>query len=159
MMSASFYSWEAIAAYVNQHAPGASITGKEALKQAKMLSREDAVIRKEANAKAFISFTSSVRETDAVKNVTITSEIEAEASRPWTVNEQRALEQALRSCPAQSADGPEGDRWQRIADIVGTRTRRECMLRCKELAEQVGANWNHLNHTVYFVSLGTVGHS
>lgn len=40
MMSASFYSWEAIAAYVNQHAPGASITGKEALKQAKMLSRE-----------------------------------------------------------------------------------------------------------------------
>ncbi|VDP76234.1 unnamed protein product [Echinostoma caproni] len=131
--------WEAIAAYVNQHAPGTSITAKEALKQAKALSQEDATLRKEANAKAFASFASTVKETDAVKNVTITNEIEAEASRPWTVTEQRALEQALRSCPAQSSDNQEGDRWQRIADIVGTRTRRECMLRCKELAEQVRA--------------------
>ncbi|TPP65918.1 putative ribosome-associated chaperone zuotin translation, partial [Fasciola gigantica] len=131
--------WEAIAAYINQHVPGASVTGKEALKQAKALSQEDATLRKEANAKAFVSFTSTVRETDAVKNVIITNEIEAEASRPWTVTEQRALEQALRSCPAHPADGTEGDRWQRIADIVGTRTRRECMLRCKELAEQVRA--------------------
>ncbi|THD20568.1 putative ribosome-associated chaperone zuotin translation [Fasciola hepatica] len=131
--------WEAIAAYINQHVPGASVTGKEALKQAKALSQEDATLRKEANAKAFVSFKSTVRETDAVKNVIITNEIEAEASRPWTVTEQRALEQALRSCPAHPADGTEGDRWQRIADIVGTRTRRECMLRCKELAEQVRA--------------------
>ncbi|KER27305.1 hypothetical protein T265_13824, partial [Opisthorchis viverrini] len=128
--------WEAIAAYVNQHAPGTSISAKEALKQAKSLSQDDVNLRKEANEKAFDSFASSVRDSDAVKNVSITSQLEAEADRPWTVTEQRALEQALRSFPTQST---EGDRWQRIADVVGTRTRRECMVRCKELAEQVRA--------------------
>ncbi|TPP65920.1 hypothetical protein FGIG_08079 [Fasciola gigantica] len=35
--------------------------------------------QKEANAKAFVSFTSTVRETDAVKNVIITNEIEGES--------------------------------------------------------------------------------
>ncbi|CAH8622973.1 unnamed protein product [Dicrocoelium dendriticum] len=131
--------WEAIADYVNQHAPGSSISAKEALKQAKALSQEDAGLRKMANEKAFDSFTSSVRTTDAVKNVAITSQLEAEAVRPWTLTEQRALEDALRSCPADATANPGDDRWQRIADLVGTRTRRECILRCKELSRQVRA--------------------
>ncbi|KAF7232590.1 hypothetical protein EG68_09376 [Paragonimus skrjabini miyazakii] len=131
--------WEAIAAYINQHVPNASISGKEALKQAKALSHDDAHLRKEANTKAFDAFASSVRESEAVKNVTITSELEADAARPWTVTEQRALEQALRSCSADQMSAPGEDRWQRIANIVGTRTRRECMLRCKELSDQVRA--------------------
>ncbi|CAL8076566.1 unnamed protein product [Calicophoron daubneyi] len=131
--------WEAIAAFINQHAPEASVTGKEALKEAKALNKEDSAVRKEANVKAFDSFAHSVRTTEATKNVTITSQIEAEAPRPWTATEQRALEQALRSCPANQPSDSGGDRWQRIADIVGTRTRRECMLRCKELSEQVRA--------------------
>lgn len=131
--------WEAIAAYVNQHAPGSSISAKEALKQAKALSQEDAGLRKIANEKAFDSFASSVRTTDAVKNVTITSQLEADAIRPWTIVEQRALEEALRSYPADTTATPGGDRWQLIANFVGTRTRRECMLRCKELSKQVRA--------------------
>ncbi|KAF6778608.1 hypothetical protein AHF37_01801 [Paragonimus kellicotti] len=131
--------WEAIAAYINQHVPNASISGKEALKQAKALSHDDAHLRKEANTKAFDAFASSMRESEAVKNVTITSELEADAPRPWTVTEQRALEQALRSCSADQMSAPSEDRWQRIANIVGTRTRRECMLRCKELSDQVRA--------------------
>ncbi len=50
--------------------------------------------------------------------------------------EQRALEKALRNNPARPNEPP-AERWQRIADEVGTRTRRECMLRFKDLAEQV----------------------
>lgn len=60
----------------------------------------------------------------------------AEGIRPWTVVEQRSLERALRIHPARPGE-PATDRWQRIADEVGTRTRRECMLRFKDLAEQV----------------------
>ncbi|CAH8850179.1 unnamed protein product [Trichobilharzia szidati] len=132
--------WEAIAAYVNQHVNGVSVTGKEVLKQAKLLKEEDSTIRKTANTKAFDSFTNTVKETDAVKNATITTHLEAEGFRPWTVVEQRALEQALKTYPSSVGDSGQGDdRWQRIADVVGTRTRRECILRCKELAEQVRA--------------------
>ncbi|CAH8549624.1 unnamed protein product [Heterobilharzia americana] len=131
--------WEAIAAYVNQHANGISVTGKEVLKQAKMLKEEDSTLRQRANTKAFDSFTNSVKETDAVRNVTITTQLEAEGSRPWTVVEQRALEQALKTYPSTVGDSGPDDRWQCIANVVGTRTRRECILRCKDLAEQVRA--------------------
>lgn len=131
--------WEAIAAYLNQHISGVSVSGKDVLKQAKLLKEEDSNLRKTANTKAFDSFSNSVRETDAVKNVTITTQLEAEASRPWTVVEQRALEQALKTYPSNAGDPCSDDRWQLIANVVGTRTRRECIIRCKELAEQVRA--------------------
>ncbi|KAK4471702.1 hypothetical protein MN116_005104 [Schistosoma mekongi] len=131
--------WEAIAAYVNQHTNSASVSGKDVLKQAKLLKQEDSNLRKTANTNAFDSFTNSVKETDAVKNVTITTYLEAEGSRPWTVGEQRALEQALKSYPSTSGYSGSDDRWQLIANVVGTRTRRECIIRCKELAEQVRA--------------------
>ncbi|CAH8553789.1 DnaJ (Hsp40), sub C, member 2, variant 2 [Schistosoma haematobium] len=131
--------WEAIAAYVNQHISGVSVSGKDVLKQAKLLKEEDSNLRKTANTKAFDSFTNSVKETDAVKNVTITTQLEAEVSRPWTVIEQRALEQALKTYPSNAGDSGSDDRWQLIANVVGTRTRRECIIRCKELAEQVRA--------------------
>ncbi|VDO67647.1 unnamed protein product [Schistosoma curassoni] len=68
--------WEAIAAYVNQHISGVSVSGKDVLKQAKLLKEEDSNLRKTANTKAFDSFTNSVKETDAVKNVTITTQLE-----------------------------------------------------------------------------------
>ncbi|KAH8877176.1 DnaJ likeubfamily C member 2 [Schistosoma japonicum] len=68
--------WEAIAAYVNQHANSASVSGKDALKQAKLLKQEDSNLRKTANTNAFDSFTNSVKETDAVKNVAITTHLE-----------------------------------------------------------------------------------
>ncbi|VDQ05698.1 unnamed protein product [Trichobilharzia regenti] len=45
----------------------------------------------------------------------------------------------MKTYPSSVGDSGQDDRWQRIADVVGTRTRRECILRCKELAEQVRA--------------------
>ncbi|CAH8496168.1 unnamed protein product [Schistosoma turkestanicum] len=131
--------WEAIAVYVNQHIDGTAVSSKDVLRQAKLLKEEDSNLRKTANTKAFDSFSNSVKETNAIKNVTITTQLEAEGSRPWTVVEQRALEQALKTYPSNTGDSGSDDRWQLIANVVGTRTRRECIIRCKELAEQVRA--------------------
>ncbi|VDK24515.1 unnamed protein product [Taenia asiatica] len=127
--------WEVIAAYVNQHEKGVEVTGKEALKQAKNIRQDYSVMKQEANEKAFDSFASSTKVSDATKSVTITKQIEAEADRPWTWTEQRALEKALRENPIRP-DEPITVRWQRIADVVGTRTSRECAQRYKDLVEQ-----------------------
>jgi len=49
--------------------------------------------------------------------------------KEWTQDEQTRLEQALRTY------GPkEEERWDKIQKAVPTRTKRECMLRYKELA-------------------------
>ncbi|VDL90687.1 unnamed protein product [Schistocephalus solidus] len=128
--------WEVIAAYVNQHAKGVTVTGKEALRQAKELRNDEGTMKQETNLKAFDNFASNVRESEATKSVTITDKLEADSIRPWTVSEQRSLERALRQYP-QVPGEPPAERWQRIADFVGTRTRKECMLRYKDLAEQI----------------------
>ena len=47
----------------------------------------------------------------------------------WTPEEQKLLEKALKAVPATDPE-----RWERIADTVGTRSRKECMLRAKEIA-------------------------
>ncbi|VDN11476.1 unnamed protein product, partial [Dibothriocephalus latus] len=176
--------WEVIAAYVNQHAKGATVTGKEALKQAKDLQKDDGTMKQETNLKAFDNFASHVKDSEATKSVTITDKLEAgefrrclptlvsldkltlisqmsypspsypgvsahtgcrfmclfhyaclyhsicfltflvlaDSVRPWTVSEQRSLERALRQYP-QVPGEPPAERWQRIADFVGTRTR------------------------------------
>ncbi|KAM3184224.1 hypothetical protein ACTXT7_008812 [Hymenolepis weldensis] len=128
--------WEVIAAYVNQHSKGVEITGKEALKQAKSLSEDYGAMKQETNAKAFDNFASSTKHSDATKSVTITDQIEAEAERPWTRTEQSALEAALRANPAKPGEPP-AVRWQKIANVVGTRTMKECLRRYKYIAEQV----------------------
>ena len=52
----------------------------------------------------------------------------------WGQDEQKRLEQALRTY------GPkEENRWDKIAAAVPSRTKRECMLRFKELAEMAKA--------------------
>ena len=52
----------------------------------------------------------------------------------WSQDEQKRLEQSLRTY------GPkESDRWDKIAAAVQSRSKRDCMLRYKELAETAKA--------------------
>jgi DnaJ family protein C protein 2 len=53
---------------------------------------------------------------------------------PWSVPEQKALEQALKTFPSTVTD-----RWERIAECIPTRSKKDCMVRYKELVEIIQA--------------------
>lgn len=52
----------------------------------------------------------------------------------WTSEEQKTLEQALKTYPASMPD-----RWDRIAECIPTRSKKDCMVRYKELVELIQA--------------------
>lgn len=55
-------------------------------------------------------------------------------STPWTTEEQKLLEQALKTYPVNTPE-----RWEKIAEAVPGRTKKDCMRRYKELVEMVKA--------------------
>ena len=52
----------------------------------------------------------------------------------WSSEEQKLLEQALKTFPASTPE-----RWDRIAEAVPNRSKKDCMKRYKELAETIKA--------------------
>jgi len=52
----------------------------------------------------------------------------------WSAEEQKLLEQALKTYPVAVKE-----RWEKIAKCVPTRTKKECMKRYKEIVELVKA--------------------
>jgi len=61
-------------------------------------------------------------------------EVVSERPVGWSADEQKLLEQALKTYPASVKE-----RWDRIAECVPTRTKKECMKRYKEIVELVKA--------------------
>lgn len=55
--------------------------------------------------------------------------VEEPRQSPWSKEEQTQLESALRKYPATCSN-----RWDEIAKDVPTRSKKECMLRFKEIA-------------------------
>lgn len=58
----------------------------------------------------------------------------AKVEAPWTAAEQQLLEQALKTYPSTTAD-----RWDRIAECIPNRSKKDCVKRYKELVEAVRA--------------------
>ncbi|XP_035912076.1 dnaJ homolog subfamily C member 2 [Anopheles stephensi] len=60
---------------------------------------------------------------------------EKEANRVWSKEEQALLEQAIKTYPVSFG----ADRWDRIAECIPNRTKKDCMRRVKELVDLVNA--------------------
>lgn len=142
--------WECVANFLNSHASGAGIvrTPKEVLDKAKTLQKSDhsrSALREQVNSLAFDKFQNNKkRDIVAVEADGGASERfdtpAAQAGKnlaPWTNEEQQLLEQALKKFPAGT-----DERWDRIAEVVPSRSKKDCMKRYKELVEMVKAKQN-----------------
>lgn len=71
-----------------------------------------------------------------IKPAPTTNGVQTTAVEPktWTKEEQSLLEQAIKTYPVSTAD-----RWDRIAECIPNRTKKECLKRVKELVDLVNA--------------------
>lgn len=147
--------WEVVANFINQHgkfAPDSSqFNAKQVLAKAKDLQNADFTknnLKEVANKQAFDNFKKDKKNVLNIDESGISKNIEANLSNgntppvngdakkevPWTAQEQQLLEQALKTYPASTPE-----RWDRIAECIPNRSKKECMKRYKELVETVKA--------------------
>ncbi|KAK2496815.1 hypothetical protein MC885_003897 [Smutsia gigantea] len=129
--------WEVIANYMNIHSSsGVKRTAKDVIGKAKSLQKLDPHQKDDINKKAFDKFKKEhgvVRQAD---NAPPSERFEGPCTdfTPWTTEEQKLLEQALKTYPVNTPE-----RWEKIAEAVPGRTKKDCMKRYKELVEMVKA--------------------
>ncbi|XP_064488110.1 dnaJ homolog subfamily C member 2-like [Ornithodoros turicata] len=133
--------WEVVAAFINQHSTsGIQRNAKEVLAKAKNLQRLDPNLKEEANKKAYEQLEKTVKKGEvAFKDESTPSErfdtpadLQGLNPSPWTAEEQRLLEQALKTYSSATPD-----RWDRIADCIPNRSKKDCIRRYKELVDMV----------------------
>lgn len=127
--------WEVIADYMNLHSTsGTKRTAKDVIIKAKSLQRLDPKQKDDTNRKAFEKFNKEHAVVAATIDNAQPSERFDVAGASWTTEEQKLLEQALKKFPVSTAE-----RWEKIAETVPGRSKKECMKRYKELVEMVKA--------------------
>nr|CAH7728239.1 unnamed protein product [Callosobruchus chinensis] len=150
--------WDVVANFINQHGTfyenSSKFNAKLVLAKAKDLQNADFSknnLKEVAAKQAFESFRKDKRnvlnvdesgiskkldneEVNSVKKSISSSDVKPKSEIPWTADEQQLLEQALKTYPASTAE-----RWDRIAECIPNRTKKECMRRYKELVETVKA--------------------
>ncbi|XP_048355672.1 dnaJ homolog subfamily C member 2 isoform X1 [Sphaerodactylus townsendi] len=129
--------WEVIANYMNLHSTtGIKRTAKDVINKAKNLQKLDPHQKDDINKKAFDKFK---KEHGVVPQAEIATpserfDVPLTDSSPWTTEEQKLLEQALKTYPVNTPE-----RWEKIAASVPGRSKKDCMKRYKELVEMVKA--------------------
>ncbi|CAB4005179.1 dnaJ homolog subfamily C member 2 isoform X1 [Paramuricea clavata] len=140
--------WEVIAEYINHHSKGNAVkTSKHVIKKVKELQKFDTTQMEKANKNAFAKFDktlaapsastpSTSNPTERYDNGTSSAATQTTpaAERSWKTEEQKLLENALRKYPSSTPE-----RWDKIAEEVPGRTKKECMRRYKDLVEMVKA--------------------
>lgn len=118
---------------------GMKRTAKDVINKAKNLQRLDPLQKDEINKKAFEKFRKehgSVAPT--IDNAVPSERFDASGTdgnaAAWTTEEQKLLEQALKTYPVSTPE-----RWEKIAAAVPGRSKKDCMKRYKELVEMVKA--------------------
>uniref|UniRef100_A0A6I8Q4C6 DnaJ homolog subfamily C member 2 n=1 Tax=Xenopus tropicalis TaxID=8364 RepID=A0A6I8Q4C6_XENTR len=127
-----------IANYMNLHSiSGIKRTSKDVINKAKSLQKLDPQQKDDINKKAFDKFKKEHRVVpQSVDNAVPSERFEGPAAdmSPWTTEEQKLLEQALKTYPVNTPE-----RWEKIAEAVPGRSKKDCMKRYKELVEMVKA--------------------
>uniref|UniRef100_A0A096LXZ2 DnaJ homolog subfamily C member 2 n=1 Tax=Poecilia formosa TaxID=48698 RepID=A0A096LXZ2_POEFO len=132
--------WEVIANYMNLHSTsGMKRTAKDVINKAKNLQKLDPLQKDEINRKAYEKFKKEHTSVPpSIDNALPSERFDATGSdgntAPWTTEEQKLLEQALKTYPVNTPE-----RWEKIADAVPERSKKDCMKRYKELVEMVKA--------------------
>lgn len=134
--------WETIANFLKLHVSGSNRSAKEVLSKAKDLQKNDMALKEDANKKAFEKFTRETKGSAVVEVGDVSERYESAAETllydvgsnpaPWSADEQKLLEQALRTYPAS-----ESDRWDKVAQCLPARSKKDCMKRYKEIVEMV----------------------
>lgn len=157
--------WEVVANFINLHATNlpnnVKFLAKEVLNKAKDIQSSDFSkneLKVQVNQKAFESFEKNKKELKKDDRSEISTKDEGEAKVNgevkvnghselkmngavdppaaikvvWTKEEQSILEQAIKTYPVSTPD-----RWDRIAECVPNRTKKECLKRVKELVDLV----------------------
>lgn len=139
--------WEVVASFINQHSKSPEIirNAKETLGKAKELQQGDfhlSSLKDEVNKNAYENLEKErVKKHVKVDIVEASTRTETAAEAqglnvsPWTSEEQKLLEQALKTYPAALG----AERWELISDCLPDRSKKDCMRRYKELAELIRA--------------------
>lgn len=130
--------WDVIAIWMSDHGTSKERDSKTILKKAKELEKTSHKGPLDAQ-EAFKRFQEEQekKSMEGKKNCAgdaEASEAHAVVNAEWGQDEQKRLEQALRTY-----DPKEPERWDKIASAVDTRSKRECMVRFKQLAEMAKA--------------------
>merc|ERR1719422_1058194 len=137
--------WEVCAEFINQHSSSGK-TAKEVLAKAKEMQSGNfamSSLKEEVNKLAYENLQKGQRK-EALERCSKESEcsqrLDTPAQQmginntPWSPDEQKLLEQALKTFPSSTPE-----RWDRIAEAVPNRSKKDCMKRYKELAEVIKA--------------------
>uniref|UniRef100_A0A8I6G953 DnaJ homolog subfamily C member 2 n=1 Tax=Rattus norvegicus TaxID=10116 RepID=A0A8I6G953_RAT len=121
--------WEVIANYMNIHSSsGVKRTAKDVIGKAKSLQKLDPHQKDDINKKAFDKFKKEHGVAPQADSAAPSERFEGPCidSIPWTTEEQKLLEQALKTYPVNTPE-----RWEKIAEAVPGRTKKDCMRRYK----------------------------
>ncbi|OQR69088.1 dnaJsubfamily C member 2-like [Tropilaelaps mercedesae] len=128
--------WEVVSQYIVQHSGrGIKRTAKDVLNKAKNMAKSELGGRQDggsctANLRPAHSGEETIAGIDQEKLSSV-----SEVARAWSNEEQKLLEQALKTYPVSLG----AERWDKIASVLPNRSKKECMKRYKELVETVKA--------------------
>ncbi len=133
--------WVVVQEYLKRSGGNPNRTAQDIMQKAKDVASGKKEVEETISSLDHIALNShkqsTILETQAKLNqLTLTErEPDVPTTIPWTVDEQRVFEQALRTYPATLGTS----RWDQIAECLPTRTKKECLERYKELARIVQA--------------------
>jgi len=138
--------WEVCAEFIAQKNNSAPRTAKEVISKAKEMQSGNfamSSLKEEVNKMAYENLQKgqnkkvleiAAKESEASQRTETSAEMMGINNSPWNPDEQKLLEQALKTFPASTPE-----RWDRISETVPNRSKKDCMKRYKELAELIKA--------------------